>query len=125
MTILYNCHHDGDQYRITKFVDGNPESSYLTTHSECQCPAGVRPTCRHRDMMMNLLPLVDTCYFWDYDRGIAVDFNGIPKSHYDTALHTPAFETTLIVPLSAPWLSQIIEQPATIIPNTKTFIRRL
>jgi hypothetical protein len=52
MTSLYNCRHDGDQYRITKFdADVNVVSSYLCTTSECECPAGVRPTCRHREML--------------------------------------------------------------------------
>lgn len=49
---LYNCKSSGDQFRITKFdSDANVESSYLTDGRECQCPAGVRPTCRHRKML--------------------------------------------------------------------------
>lgn len=71
MPILYNCHHDGDQYRITKFDSlGEVQSSYLCTESECDCPAGNRDTCRHRQM----LPLfihkgaIDTHWFYDFDR---------------------------------------------------------
>lgn len=69
---LYNCKHAGDQYRITKFdADANVEASYLTDGVECDCPAGVRPTCRHRKM----LPLFKASkgtngnLFYDFDAG--------------------------------------------------------
>lgn len=71
MTTLYNCHHDGDQYRITKFSEhGEVESSYLCTETECECPAGVRDTCRHRQMLPMFLnrEAVDTFWFLDWDR---------------------------------------------------------
>lgn len=72
MTALYNCRHSGDQYRISKF-DGdtmNVESSYLTTLSECDCPAGVRDTCRHRTMLHKFLArnAVNTHWMYDHDR---------------------------------------------------------
>lgn len=79
MIPLYNCHHDGDQYRITKFVDGNPESSYLCTHSECECPAGHRQTCRHRQMLPVMLErnLINTPWFLAWDLGqFTCDFEG-------------------------------------------------
>ncbi len=68
--ILYNCHTDGDQYRITKFNDGEVESTYLCTVDECECPAGVRPTCRHRHMLPRFIAkgAVNSFYFYDYDR---------------------------------------------------------
>src|SRR5882762_3821394 len=74
---LYNCKHvipnDGTgRYRITKFDSGiSVESSYLCTTSSCDCPAGVRPTCRHRDMLPKFLHrgYVGTEWFFDYDRG--------------------------------------------------------
>src|SRR5258705_4756321 len=72
MTILYNCHHSGDQYRITKFdSDMNPQGSYLVTLEECDCPAGVRPTCRHRNMLHDFLARqhVGDEWFLDFDRG--------------------------------------------------------
>ena len=51
-SFYYNCKPSGDLYRITKFdTDANPEGSYLTDGIECDCPAGVRPTCRHRQML--------------------------------------------------------------------------
>ncbi len=74
MTYLYNCKHSGDEYRITKFnehfeVEGN--SSYLCTTSECECPAGVRPVCRHREMLPKFLNRnhIGDEWFFDYDRG--------------------------------------------------------
>lgn len=70
MTILYNCHTDGDQHRITKFNDGEVEASYLCSETECQCPAGHRPTCRHRMMLPMFLHrgAVDSWWFLDWDR---------------------------------------------------------
>ena len=71
MTTLYNCHTDGDQYRITKFDSfGNVESTYLCTVDECECPAGFRPSCRHRHMLPRFIAkeAVNSFYFYDYDR---------------------------------------------------------
>lgn len=70
MSILYNCHTDGDNWRITKFNDGEVESSYLCSTTECQCPAGSRPICRHRLMLPMFLNrgAVDTFWFLDFDR---------------------------------------------------------
>lgn len=72
MTSLYNLHTDGDNWRITKFnSEGEPESSYLVDHETCQCPAGERPTCRHRTMLPLFLHrgFVNDFHFYDYDRG--------------------------------------------------------
>ena len=72
VTILYNCRHSGDQYRITKFdSDMNPQGSYLTSLEECECPAGVRPTCRHRTMLPKFIARqhVGDEWMFDYDRG--------------------------------------------------------
>lgn len=86
MTPLYSLRTDGDQYRITKFVDGDMESSYLCTESECECPAGHRHTCRHRQMLPTMLAhkLANTHWFFAFDTGgQIVDFNGTPKKLYD------------------------------------------
>jgi len=72
MTTLYNCRHDGDQYRITKFDDDmNPQGSYLLSLEECECPAGVRPTCRHRQMLPKFISRqhVGDEWMFDFDRG--------------------------------------------------------
>jgi hypothetical protein len=77
---LYSLRSALDDYRITKF-DANldVESSYIISADyphHCECPAGTRPTCRHRQMLPDLLPLLDTPYFWDFERRLAVDANG-------------------------------------------------
>lgn len=69
---LYNLRTDGDNYRITKFTnDLDVESSYLTSHNECACPAGHRPTCRHRQMLPTMLAanLCDSGGFYDFESG--------------------------------------------------------
>ena len=84
MTIAYyNLKSADDGFRITKFdADMNVESSYLMGHAnagglpECTCPAGTRPTCRHRQMWTSILPLVDTAFFWDFDHSMIVDGDG-------------------------------------------------
>jgi hypothetical protein len=86
---LYNLKSALDDYRITKFTsDLDVESSYLLSDTFddsgrrqllCECPAGTRPTCRHRQMLSNLIPLVDTEFFWDFERGMSVDANGNPQ----------------------------------------------
>lgn len=89
MTVLYNCRHDGDQYRITKFNDGEVESSYLTTHDLCDCPAGHRHSCRHRQMLPSMLlhGIVDTHWFLDWDgAGYPVDLLGTPKATIDALI---------------------------------------
>lgn len=67
---LYNLKTDGDNYRITKFTsDLDVESSYLTSLTECECPAGHRPTCRHRQMLPHMLAneMLDAPKFMDFD----------------------------------------------------------
>ncbi len=72
MPTLYNMRHSGDQYRCTKFTsDMDVESSYLCTEQECECPAGHRPTCRHREMLPKFIQRehVGDNWMYDYDRG--------------------------------------------------------
>jgi len=87
---LYNLRSADGDYRITKFDSGlNPESSYLIGPGpagglpECTCPAGTRPTCRHRQMWTSILPLVDTEFFWDFDRAMICDGDGDPVSYLE------------------------------------------
>lgn len=66
----YNCKRDGDLYRITKFTeDMDVESSYLTSHEACGCPAGHRSVCRHRIMLPRFIAheATEGQYFFDYD----------------------------------------------------------
>jgi len=72
---LYNAKSAGHNLRITKFdADLNPEpnATYLTSPTECTCPAGNRATCRHRKMYHHLQEIADTSSMWDYERGIVV-----------------------------------------------------
>ncbi len=104
MTTLYNLRTDGDEYRITKFIDGNVESTYLCTETECECPAGHRASCRHRQMLPSMLAhqLCNTHWFWDFDHNRVVDFEGnhlvAPLGHAlrDQPLepHSPTVTTT-------------------------------
>jgi hypothetical protein len=67
---LYNLRSSDGDWRITKFDnDLNPESSYLVSAEACECPAGVRPTCRHRQMLPKLLAAgaEDSPMFYDFD----------------------------------------------------------
>lgn len=83
---LYSLRTDGPAYRITKFTDGDVESTYLTDGITCECPAGPRPSCRHRQMLPTMLAagIANTHWFMDWDRhGAIVDFNGASKRLYD------------------------------------------
>jgi hypothetical protein len=103
MTSLYNCRHDGDQYRVTKFdEDMNVESSYLTDGVECDCPAGVRPTCRHRQMLPKFLARehVGDEWMFDYDRGGWVQMGESFGIEGDSA-PTNVFEVVESVPTEA------------------------
>ena len=67
---LYNLKSADGQWRITKFTnDLDVESSYLLSESECACPAGSRPTCRHRQMLPKMLEVgaEDSGLFYDFD----------------------------------------------------------
>jgi hypothetical protein len=88
MTFLYNCRHDGDHYRITKFdADWNVESSYVCTFTECECPAGARDTCRHRQMLPRFVAHehIGDNWLYDFDRngwvqGALEDTTGSPDT---------------------------------------------
>ena len=72
MTILYNCHHAGDQYHITKFdSEMNVVSSYLCSLEECDSPRGPHLTCRHRQMLPKFIARqhIGDEWFLDFDRG--------------------------------------------------------
>lgn len=79
---LYNLRTDGDQWRITKFDnDLNVESSYLLSEAECECPAGHRPSCRHRQMLPAMLAqgICNKSMFWDFETSQAW--------HYGTSIN--------------------------------------
>lgn len=86
---LYNLRSDGT---ITKWdADGNVQAQYSVSEDGCTCPAGHRHTCRHRQMLPDLLPIADTHWFLDWDNGRQiVDFNGIPKHQLDALIEDTA-----------------------------------
>jgi hypothetical protein len=76
---LYNCRQDGMHYRITKFDDDmNVQASYTCSENVCDCPAGVRPMCRHREMLPAFIGrgAVGNGWFLDYDQGGWYEFEG-------------------------------------------------
>jgi hypothetical protein len=63
-----------DTFLFTKFdSDLNivNDSVYLTSETECTCPAGARPSCRHRQMLQSFLATqrIDTDWFFNHDSG--------------------------------------------------------
>ena len=69
---LYNCKSTNTPFlwRMTKFdSDLNPDKTYLVSISDCSCPAGYRPTCRHRQMLPKFtrLKAVDKPWFLDFE----------------------------------------------------------
>lgn len=67
---LYNAKKVDDAYRITKFdEDLEVESSYITSGSTCECPAGVRDSCRHRQMLPEFIATerFDSAWLLDWD----------------------------------------------------------
>src|SRR5229473_2775061 len=92
---LYSCRHSGDQYRITKFDDDRIVlSTYLCTETECDCPAGVRPICRHREMLPKFLErkAIDTDWWFDYDRG-----GWVQMENREGSVDFPAEETHTLI----------------------------
>ncbi len=92
---LYNMKSSDDGFIITKFDDDlNVESSYeyhvMTNGADvCHCPAGQRPSCRHRQMFPLLQTRVDSAWFLDFDTRAWVDPTG------EAALSEPEPTTTI------------------------------
>lgn len=94
---IYSLRTEDERYRITKIVDGEVESSYLATEYECTCPAGPRPSCRHRQMIPEMIAMgiCNTHWFWDFDIHRVVDFSGELKSNLDALNELAAKRATL------------------------------
>ena len=72
MTSLYSLRStpkSGEWVVMTFDLDYEVESVYALSASECMCPAGHRPTCRHRKMLPLFLQHnhVDDGWFLDWD----------------------------------------------------------
>ena len=65
---LYNIKRGPHGYAIGKFDrDLNLLAAYNTDTKYCSCPAGPRPTCRHRKMLPRMLAKVDQPEFYCYE----------------------------------------------------------
>jgi hypothetical protein len=73
-------------YTIIKFdADLNPESTYNLGRTICECPAGHRPTCRHRSMLPILLEKIDTAWFFCFETKRWEDPTGNAAEHDEVA----------------------------------------
>lgn len=82
---LYNIKTRDSVYICTKFDDDlNPVegSSYAVSQEACECPAGVRSTCRHRHMLdiFTREDAIDQPAFYDYDRGLWQGMEALPDT---------------------------------------------
>lgn len=78
-------------YQIIKFdADLNPEAAYGLGTTICECPAGSRLTCRHRQMLPQLKERVDTAWFWCFETGEWSDPTGNAQEHDEVAEHDEA-----------------------------------
>ena len=67
---LYNLRSTELGYRITKFtMDIEVEASYNLSKDkrECDCPAGFRPSCKHRKMIFRMFDHCDDNWFYCYE----------------------------------------------------------
>lgn len=70
MPALYNMTTNSGEYVITKFTpDYKVEGRYVVSAQGCDCPAGSKPTCRHRKMLPMFLKdrHIGDGYFLDWD----------------------------------------------------------
>ena len=75
MNNLYNLKSTPTGFAIAKFNENlEVEAAYTlepfapgaSTYT-CSCPAGPRPSCRHRNMLPRMLPKADTAQFYCYE----------------------------------------------------------
>ena len=66
--ILYNIRRGPIGHQLGKFDDDfNVVAIYDVSLKSCTCPAGVRPSCKHRKMLPRMLTAVDTDQFYCYE----------------------------------------------------------
>lgn len=130
MSNLYSARSgDPGQYRLTKFdKDYNPEITYHTSKSECDCPAGSRPTCKHRKMveLFTAAGHVDDGWFLDWDTrlwrpALGGDSHGMTPSPSSRPLPSLA-DTELLgnrKPAPTPQLGQRASPPAAKAPTVE------
>lgn len=95
---LYNLRETDGIYTITKFTtDLEVESSYQTSFDACNCPAGARPTCRHRQMLPKMIA-EDICNqyaFLEFESGTVLVPETELKVEPQRAISTPSSEQRL------------------------------
>ena len=65
---LYNIRRGPHGFSLAKFDENlNLLAAYDVDPKYCSCPAGPRPTCRHRKMLPRMLSKVDTAEFYCYE----------------------------------------------------------
>ena len=65
---LYNIHRGPAGFTIGKFDSSlNLLAAYDVDPKHCTCPAGPRPSCRHRKMLPRMLAKVNTPEFYCYE----------------------------------------------------------
>ena len=75
-------------FTIIKFdQDLNPESSYSVGNNACECPAGHRPKCRHREMLPVLRQRIDTAWFFCFETKSWEDPTGEAAKHQEVEEH--------------------------------------
>lgn len=68
--ILYTLKLSTPGYSITKFDDDlNPVATYWLSALKCECPAGPRPTCRHRQMLPAMKARANSPWFYHFESG--------------------------------------------------------
>lgn len=122
---LYNLRSADGDWRITKFDnDLNPESSYLVSREACECLAGHRPSCRHRQMLSRMLAAQaeDSPMFYDFDRDQWLAPTGIPEIlDAEPAVDGQTFDETGEASIE-PTFAESKPSPAS--PNPQGTIRR-
>lgn len=97
---LYNLKSADGDWRITKFTnDLDVESSYLVSRDACECPAGHRPSCRHRQMLPRMLAAQaeDSPMFYDFDNDRWLAPTGLPEIlDAEPAVDGQTFGATLV-----------------------------
>jgi hypothetical protein len=91
MTSLYSLRSTPKEgeYIVTKFdPDYNVDSLYALNATECMCPAGHKPKCRHRTMLPMFLAQhhVDDGWFLDWDTRLWRKPVGEDASAYEATL---------------------------------------
>jgi len=99
---LYSCRSVPEGYRITKhdlafepMQEGDRWCSYIVTNLTCTCPAGKRPSCKHRKMLGKFFERKHVDDGWFYN-----DANGM--WHRNAAFVEPDAEILAVAPEPAP-----------------------